>query len=224
MKLKFLRCLLSISFLIATLTAFAFPVFADVINPEWFAKKCNSNEIEVTCSYSSKVPFGPRTSDSCSSYKLHPDYQFLTAHGSSFGGEEKYCYKASNPISFVLFLFKDYLVLLSVTLPLELSVLWLIRFLKSKNIVKGVILANVISVALLVLVGTFLKLDLLVVASLGEILVFAVEVAVIRLLTKEFGALRLIASVFLANVFSAIVGTLLLFAIQKNLIPMPLSF
>lgn len=68
-------------------------VYADVMNQDFLTMKCNPDEEEVVCSYSSEEPFGPRTSDGCKNYANNPDYRYLVSHGSSFGGEEKYCSK-----------------------------------------------------------------------------------------------------------------------------------
>ena len=68
-------------------------VKADVMNPDFLTKKCAPGEKEVVCSFSSKKPFGPRTTDECKKYKNDPNYYYLVGHGSSFGGEEKYCLK-----------------------------------------------------------------------------------------------------------------------------------
>ncbi len=64
---------------------------ADLINPDFLTKTCKPGETEVTCSYKSKDPFGPRTSDGCKKYASDSSYYYLVGHGSSFGGEEKYC-------------------------------------------------------------------------------------------------------------------------------------
>jgi len=63
------------------------------MNPEFLTKKCNAGEKEIVCSYSSKEPFGPRTTDECEKYANNPNYYSLVSSGSSFGGEEKYCLK-----------------------------------------------------------------------------------------------------------------------------------
>jgi hypothetical protein len=63
------------------------------MNPDFITKTCNPDEEEIVCSYKSKEPFGSRTSDECKKYANNPDYRYLVGHGSSFGGEEKYCFK-----------------------------------------------------------------------------------------------------------------------------------
>jgi len=74
---------------------FISPVYADVINPEFFSKKCDLGETPIICSYKSEKPFGPRTEDNCKQYENNPKYRNLTGHGSSFGGEEIYCFKVN---------------------------------------------------------------------------------------------------------------------------------
>jgi hypothetical protein len=64
---------------------------ADMINPEFNTKHCKPGEKEITASYSSKEPFGPRTSDETKKYENNPNFYELSSHGSSFGGEVKYC-------------------------------------------------------------------------------------------------------------------------------------
>jgi hypothetical protein len=66
---------------------------ADVMNPDFLTKKCAPGEKEVVCRFSSVKPFGPRTTDECKRYKNNSNYYYLVGHGSSFGGEEKYCLK-----------------------------------------------------------------------------------------------------------------------------------
>lgn len=68
-------------------------VNADVMNPDFLTKKCEPGEKEVVCSFRSKEPFGPRTTDECKKYKNDSNYYYLVGHGSSFGGGEKYCLK-----------------------------------------------------------------------------------------------------------------------------------
>lgn len=213
--------LLSLVFLSLILTPFYLthlsPVSADIINPEWLDKKCDVDEIEVTCSYRTEMPFGPHTSDNCVGYKLNPSYRFLVAHGSSNGGGEKYCFKAIGLLAQVQYLVYNYLLLLLLTLPLELAILWLLRFIKNRKILQAVIAANAVSVLLLVLAKMFLKLDLYIVLAIGEIIVFSIEVAIIRLIVKEFGFFRIFVSVLIANLVSAIFGTIALYLIQQNI-------
>lgn len=112
--------------------SYATPILADVLNPEWFEKQCNEGEIEVVCSYSSSTPFGPRTKDECKKYENHPDYSYLTGHGSSFGGEEKYCLAEgadglSNTEVAVYSLFDNYIALGAVIVLISgvsIFVLW----------------------------------------------------------------------------------------------------
>ena len=69
------------------------PVKADLMNPDFLTEKCQEREEEVVCSYKSEEPFGPRTEDECEKYASDENYYYLVSHGSSFGGEEKYCLK-----------------------------------------------------------------------------------------------------------------------------------
>jgi len=71
------------------------PVRADLMNPDFLTEKCQEGEEEVICSYKSEEPFGPRTEDECEKYANDENYYYLVSHGSSFGGEEKYCLKTA---------------------------------------------------------------------------------------------------------------------------------
>jgi len=90
---KVMRLSLSFGILILSLVFPIQNVYADVMNPDFLTMKCNPDEEEVVCSYTSKEPFGRRTTDECAGFSNNPDYRYLTGHGSSFGGEEKYCNK-----------------------------------------------------------------------------------------------------------------------------------
>ena len=69
----------------------AVPVSADLTNPEFASKHCKPGEKEITVAYSSKEPFGPRTSGETKKYENNPNYYELSSNGSSFGGEVKFC-------------------------------------------------------------------------------------------------------------------------------------
>lgn len=58
-------------------TLFGRYAYADIVNPEMYTKKCMPGEVEVTCKYKSKEPFGETTYDECVSYKEDSDYRFL---------------------------------------------------------------------------------------------------------------------------------------------------
>jgi hypothetical protein len=77
-------------------------VKADLIGPEWFETECPAGQQEVTCSYRSEEPFGPKTSDYCVKYENNSNFEYLTGHGSSFGGESKYCFLGQgNPDDYI---------------------------------------------------------------------------------------------------------------------------
>lgn len=67
--------------------------YADVMNPEYLTKKCKPGETEVIAHYESEKPFGPTTYDETTKYENDPSYYYLVSHGSSFGGNVKYCKK-----------------------------------------------------------------------------------------------------------------------------------
>jgi len=67
---------------------------ADVMNPEYLTKKCGSGDREIICGYTIKEPFGPHITDDCKKYENNASYYYLVGHGSSFGGENKYCLKS----------------------------------------------------------------------------------------------------------------------------------
>ncbi|HEX7456566.1 MAG TPA: hypothetical protein VF303_03805, partial [Candidatus Nanoarchaeia archaeon] len=53
---------------------FASSAHADLMNPDFLTKKCNAGEKEIVCSYSSKEPFGSRTTDECKKYANNSNY------------------------------------------------------------------------------------------------------------------------------------------------------
>lgn len=125
-------------FLVATIILTVFlPIGAraDVVNPDYLTKKCGAGEKEITCSYSSKEPFEPRTTDGCKQYADNPNYYYLTGRGSSFGGEEKYCLKANAQDNAAESFFKNKYVMAGgaviAVAVISLIILFLIR---SKNV------------------------------------------------------------------------------------------
>lgn len=69
---------------------------ADVVSSDYYSRHCRPGEKEITAAFSSKEPFGPRTSDETIKYKNNPNYYELTSHTSSFGGAVKYCQIGQN--------------------------------------------------------------------------------------------------------------------------------
>ena len=69
---------------------------ADVVGPDWTSKECKADEETVICDYSQTDFGGPITKDECKPYENNPSYYELTSHGSTFGGQVKYC-KVSDP-------------------------------------------------------------------------------------------------------------------------------
>lgn len=86
-KIVFLISLLFASFLLSSM------VFADLIPPEFLEEKCRPGEKQITCSYKSNGPFGPKTEDNCEKYANDQNYYYLTerSYGTGLGGEQKYC-------------------------------------------------------------------------------------------------------------------------------------
>lgn len=81
-------------FLISLLINIPKNVGADLMNPDFLTKKCKPGETEIVTSYRSATPFGPKTYDEGAKYENNSSYYYLTGHGSSFGGEDKWCLKA----------------------------------------------------------------------------------------------------------------------------------
>lgn len=114
--------LLTAALLLLVLFLPAAQVSADLVNPEFNTKHCKSGEKEIVATYSSKEPFGPRTSDETKKYENNPNYYELSSQGSSFGGKVKYCQTGSDTSTKLLGVGVAGLVVLSI-----LGLVWLRR-------------------------------------------------------------------------------------------------
>jgi hypothetical protein len=195
------------------LIALLFPrlIQADVINPEWFDKKCGISEREVVCSYTSREPFGPRIYDDCQKYKYNPNYRYLVGRGSSFGGSEKYCTNLPLLVNVPLITHHDVLEVgrnFLLTLIIELLVFSLLP-LKIMGLRKAVVLANLVSVPLFYLVVKLLGGGFIVIVA-GEIGVIILETTMLASILKVPNR-NIVGAVILANLSSAIFGGMILF-------------
>lgn len=80
-----------IAIIFPLLLLFKTPSYADLVNPEFYTKKCNDGEIRVTCNYRRETINGPFVENTCTQYEDNPDYYFLTGEGHTFGGTNVYC-------------------------------------------------------------------------------------------------------------------------------------
>jgi len=192
------------------------PIFADIVNPEYFISKCANTEAEIECHYKSKIAFGPRTYDECIKYENNSNYRFLVSRGSSFGGSEKYCYKPKSNVDSVIYYIKTLLPIIFITILFELPIFW-IFISKSHKALRTVIFANLISVPIINLtvmntpsVGIFFLLFL-------ELMVIIFETWFIKLFLKEIKLNKILIYSFFANAISATAGSLFLTFIQNLL-------
>jgi len=189
---------------------------ADVMNPDYLIKKCPTNKIEKVCSFRSATPFGPETWSDCGQYRNNPLCTFLVGHGSSFGGQSKYCCQVDfNNISFsslFIYIIKNTFPLLLLTLLLELPIFWIFGF-RNKRAVSFIILANLISVISFSVASFWLGGFIFVVFS--EVIIIIFEIAFLKLFLKEFIVKKIIFATLVANIISATVGTILLSYISR---------
>ena len=185
------------------------PVIADVPNPNYLTARCNPGEIKVDCSYKSKEPFGPKTYNECAKYENNPNYRFLEGTGSSFGGSQKFCFRAVSTSDFVGYHLKTLLPLVLITLLLEIP-LFLMMISKSRKALLTVLFANLISVPLLYIATTFLPFTGIIVLIVMESIVVVFEAVFIKLILKEIGFRKILIYSFAANALSAVFGSLIL--------------
>lgn len=181
------------------------PVFADVLNPDYFTNRCDHGEIEVSCSYRSKEPFGPKTYNECAKYENNPNYRFLVGTGSSFGGSEKFCFKAVSATESINYHVKAILPLLFITLFLEIP-LFLIFGFRSRRFLFVIFLANLISVPLFYLATIFLPFSGFITLIVMELIVIIFEAMFIKLVLKEVQFKKILTYSLVANTVSAILG------------------
>ncbi|MCR4264514.1 MAG: hypothetical protein NUV98_07435 [Candidatus Roizmanbacteria bacterium] len=190
---------------------------ADLVNPEYYTKTCSPGEVEVECSYKSTQPFGPTTYDECAKYKNDPDYRYLVEEGHSFGGSQKYCFKAVSPVAFFLYHVKTLLPLLFITLLLEVP-LFLLFVRKGRKALLAVLFANLVSVPLLYLITIFLPFSGYMLVIFLELLVVIFEALFIKRMLNEIMFKKLITYSFVANAVSAIFGSAVLLFISALLL------
>lgn len=184
----------------------AFPksAYADLVNPEYYIKKCGAGEIEVSCTYRSEEPDGPLTYNGCSPYKNNPNYRFLVGEGHSFGGGSKYCFKSASPFQLVKNVILRTLPQLLGTLIIELSVFYLLGF-RSKRDLTTITLVNTVSVFAFAAVGITIQMNVLSIL-VAEVLITAFETLVISKGIHK--PLKLVAkTTVVANILSAILGS-----------------
>lgn len=205
--LKFREKFLSYMFL-AFLFLFFPPkaVLADIPNPGYFTAKCNPSEIEVECSYKSKEPFGPKIYNECAKYENNPNYRFLEGTGSSFGGRQKFCFKAVSSKDFIVYHIKTLLPLLLITLTLEVPIFFIFGF-KGKKALLALLFANLISVSSSYLATVFLPQGFILVL---ELMIIIFEGIFIKFWLKEIKLRRILLCSFTANIVSAIFGSVII--------------
>lgn len=182
---------------------------ADIINPDYYSKTCPPGEIEVQCSYKSDTPFGPRTFDECKKYENNPNYKFLDANGHSFGGSQKFCFKAVSTDDFIVYHLKTLLPLILITLLLEVSI-FLIIISRSRKALFTALSANLISISLLYLATIILPFTGFTALIVMELIVVIVEAVFIKLMLKDISFRRIFVYSFVANAMSAFFGSWLL--------------
>jgi len=184
-------------------------VWADVMNPEYLTKHCPLNKVEKECSYTSETPFGPTTFTDCGSYKNNPKCQYLVGHGSSFGGQERYCCEPGFENAHHLYVsqIKLFGLTLFLTLLLELPVFWLFSFRKKKEILV-ITLANVISVSAFYIASFWLFGFLFVLIS--ELVIIIFEIIFLAKILKGIDIKKITLATIVANLISAIIGGILI--------------
>lgn len=188
------------------------PVKADLVNPEYYSKKCNPGEIEVKCSYNSEDPFGPTTYDGCLDYKNNPNYRYLVGEGHSFGGKSIYCFKPQNSTQFISSIFSKTAPQLLGTLLIELSIFVLVGF-RRKTDILFVSLANILSVLGFTAIGLTTQLGFIQIL-IAELLVIVFEVFFILKTThRSLGSV--VGATVTANILSATLGTILLVNLSR---------
>lgn len=218
------KSLIFIFFLFLSLLSFT-KVNADSINPDVFIKKCNPYEVTVRCNFKGSEPFVYKYNE-CTKFENHPDYRYLTGTGSSFGGYSIYCYKPSSILSAVSFLTTRILPLLATTLLIEYLVL-LFFFNKSEltiNLKKAFIIANLISYPLFYISSLFLSFIIsttFLIIILLEIFVILFESKYISKKISEIQYKKILKYSIIANLSSAIFGTLIFRIFEVIVIILP---
>lgn len=202
------KLLLGISLIILFFTFSPLLVFADVPNPNYFTAKCNSDEIEVRCSWS-RASLNSPINDGCVRYDKNPNYRFLEGTGSTFGGRQKFCFKAVSVSEFISYHINALLPLLLITLLLEIPVFFILGF-RNRKALSVVLSANLISIPLLYLSTIFLPFTRFIPLMIMELIVVVFEATFMRFMLKEIGFRKILIYSFIANAISAILGGVVL--------------
>ncbi|NCS97878.1 MAG: hypothetical protein GW762_04790 [Candidatus Pacebacteria bacterium] len=200
MKKYFLIFALSLSFLMLPAS-----VKADVINPDWFELHCAADQLQVECTYKSEQAFGPKIMDECEQYENNPEYVYLTGHGSSFGGEERYCLIHPNIATFVFEHLKNLFPFLFITVFVETSLFFLLKY---RSVLKLTVVAisNILSLSLVYILTLFIT-DVKYVnigIAVYELFVLLFEYTFIQFFLKENNRRALLLFVLFANVISTL--------------------
>lgn len=193
---------------------FFFPkiTFADVPNPSYLNAKCNPDEIEVICRWG-RDSLGSPVKSECARYENNPNYRFLDGTGSTFGGSREFCFKAVSTSDFIIYHFKAVLMLLFITLLFEIPI-FLILVSKNRRALQAVLSANLISVLLFYFITVILSLSGLVMLIVMELVVIIFEALFIKLILNEIGFGKILRYSIIANMASAILGSVLLYYIN----------
>lgn len=205
MNLKYLFLLFfPVFFLLFTHSA-----YADLMNPEYLTKKCQPGEQEIVCSYSRKSMLSDYDEHECIPYKNNASYYYLTGHGSTFGGQDKYCLKhgavaVSNPqLYYNFYVLKNFIYALLITIILELiaALIYLRKNTKYKNILKTIIVANLISLPIVWFIIPQLTTIILLRGVFSELFAFLFEAIIIYYLNQKYLTLK--QSVILSLIMNA---------------------
>lgn len=190
--------------------------FADLVNPNYFTAKCNFGEIEVECSWS-RTSLSSPINDGCTRYEKNPNYRFLEGEGHTFGGSQKFCYKAVSAGYFISYHAKALLPLLLITLLLEIPIFFVV-VLRGHKALFTVLFANLISVPLFYITTIFLPFRGFTILIVMELIVIVFEALFVKRMLKEIGFRKILVYSFVANAVSAILGGVILNFINGSII------
>ncbi|MFA6754683.1 MAG: hypothetical protein WCR68_02475 [Candidatus Dojkabacteria bacterium] len=191
---------------------------ADILPENPWSSHCLANEVEITCQETLNDYSSPPLSTNCVPYENNDDYRLLTykkdfnENDDRIYMEYKYCGNLSQieNTTVALFFLKKYLVMLFLTLLIELTVLVLLRFISSFKVFGIVVIANIVSVLMLLLLSWYFNTNFILLI-IGEIMVYLSEVMIISKLTHSGLTKKVWISILLANLASAIIGTIILY-------------
>lgn len=186
-------------------------VFADVPNLDYFKAKCNPDEIETVCTWS-RINIDSPIIDKCVQYEKDLNYRFLSGTGSTFGGTNKYCFKLVSIKALISHYLKSFLPLFITTALFELPIFFAFG-LRSTKAMLVVSLINLLSVSLSYYVTTFLTLNTSLKVLLMEFVIIVFEATLIKLKFKRISTKRIIIASIIANITSALLGTIALYLI-----------